>query len=99
MKRCWHLLIIALLGFTFSLSLENSVSSETSLISFVREAQQQYQLGKFHDSLIILEQASNSVAKEKQSLQQAQIQSLISLNQQQLGDWEAAQKAIDYGRA
>lgn len=98
MKRCWHLLIIALLGFTFSLSLGNSVSSETSLISFVREAQQQYQLGKFHDSLIILEQASNSVAKEKQSLQQAQIQSLISLNQQQLGDWEAAQKALDYGR-
>lgn len=99
MKGCWHYITIALLGFILSLTLANHVYSQDNSITLIREAQQQYRQRQFNQSLELLERANLHFASEKKYLQQGQIQSLISLNYQQLGDWQQAQKAIDYGYA
>ena len=99
MKRCWKLIIICLIGFILSLTLGNSVSSQIKEIGLVQEAQQHYQQGEFEFSLKLLKQANREFANSNKTLQQAQTQSLISLNQQQLGNWEQAQRAINYSLA
>lgn len=65
----------------------------------IQEAQQQYQQGLFKPSLKILQQAEQEFIAHKQTLQQAQTQALISLNEQQLGNWKQAQQVLDYGLA
>ena len=98
--RCyWRSIIIGLLGLLLSLTLGNSVSSETQVTDLVREARQHYQQGEFQSSLKILQQIAARLTKDRRILQRSQIQSLISLNQQQLGEWKQAQKAIDFGLA
>jgi CHAT domain-containing protein len=99
MKGCWQFLIISLLSLILTLTLGHSVYSKTNTSSLVEKAQQQYQQGNFQASLNFLELVNQRFAAENRTLQQAQTQSLISLSQQQLGNWEQAQKAIDYGLA
>ena len=99
MRRCWRFIIIGLLGLLLSLSSGSSVSSETQVTDLVLEARQHYQQGEFQSSLKILQQVAAELTEGGRILQQSQIQSLVSLNQQQLGKWEQAQKSIDLGLA
>ncbi len=102
MKNSWRYLryvIVFMLGLLLSLGLSRSAPASSGAILKVQTAQQHYQSGEYQTALQLLEQASGSFTKEGQTLQQAQTQALISLTQQQLGDWQSAKQAIDYGMA
>ncbi len=95
--RWLKLMIIALLGFSCALFISISVQSQTATNNLIQEAREYYQAGQFTSSLQLLEQVSEKFATEKKTLQQAQLQSLISLAHQQLENWQQAQEALDYG--
>ena len=95
--RWLKLVIIALLGFSCALFISISVQSQTATNNLIQEAREYYQAGQFTSSLQLLEQVSEKFATEKKTLQQAQLQSLISLAHQQLENWQQAQEALDYG--
>lgn len=97
LNRWIKLAIIALLGFSFALLLKIPVQSQTATNSLIQEARTYYQAGQFTSSLQLLEQVSAKFATEEQTLQQAQLQSLISLAHQQLENWAEAQKALNKG--
>ncbi len=102
MKNWWRYITVFLLGLFISIGLNSTTpaSSNTSdTIAVVNQAQQNYQNGNYQAALQLLEQASASFAEQGQTLQQAQTQALISLAQQQLGSWQPARQAIDYGMA
>jgi len=95
-NRLWKLGIIALLSFSLALFLNIPVQSQTTT-NLIQEAQEYYQAGQFASSLQLLEQVSEKFATEQKTLQQAQLQSLISLAYQQLEDWPKAQASLDLG--
>ncbi|MGK7893781.1 MAG: CHAT domain-containing protein [Xenococcus sp. (in: cyanobacteria)] len=97
MSRWLKFVIIALLGFCYALFLNIPVQSQTTTNSLLQQAQEYYQAGQFTSSLQLLEQVSEKFATENQTLQQAQLQSLISLAYQKLENWQQAQEALDYG--
>lgn len=97
MKRWLHLLIVGLLAFSFIVAIPKVSYTQTPPASLVELAQQQYQAGKFAQSLQLLQQAQKKYQNRQENLQQAQVLALISLTQQQLGKWQVAQKAIASG--
>ena len=97
MSRWLKLVIIALLSFCCALFLNIPVQSQTTTNNLLQEAQEYYQAGQFTSSLQLLEQVSAKFSTENKTLQQAQLQSLISLAYQQLENWQQAQEALDMG--
>lgn len=97
MSRWLKFVIIAVLGFCCALFFNISVQSQTTTNSLLQEAREYYQAGQFTSSLQLLEQVSEKFASANQTLQQAQLQSLISLAHQKLENWQQAQAALDYG--
>ena len=97
MSRWLKLVIIALVSFCCALLFNVPVQSQTATNSLLQEAQEYYEAGQFTSSLQLLEQVSEKFARENQTLQQAQLQSLISLAYQQLENWQQAQEALDMG--
>ena len=97
MNRWLKLVIIALLSFSYALLFNLPAPSQTATNSLLQQAREDYQAGQFTSSLELLEQVSEKFAIEKQTLQQAQLQSLISLAHQQLENWQPAQEALDMG--
>jgi CHAT domain-containing protein/tetratricopeptide (TPR) repeat protein len=92
MKYWWRFIVIALLSGLLVLIIHLPSQSSENL---VKQAQTFYQQGYFSRSLELLERAFVDYRSNGQTLQQARILSLISLTQQQLGNWQAAQEAID----
>ena len=103
MKNWWRYITVFLLGLVISLALSSTApagsNTSSTPIAVVQTAQRHYQNGEYQKALQLLEQASISFAEAGQTLQQAQTQALISLAQQQLGSWQPAKQAIDYGMA
>ncbi len=97
MGRWLKLVIIALLGFSCVLFFNIPTQSQTATNSLIQEAQEYYHAGQFASSLQLLEQVLEKFARENKILQQAQLQSLISLAHQQLENWQQAQEALDIG--
>ncbi len=90
---------IFLVGLAFSLAIHLPGSSQLNSQHLIKQAQSAYVQELYQESLALLKTAESNFLKNNQTLQQAQIQSLISLNHQQLGNWNEAQQAIDYGLA
>ncbi|MEC4982904.1 MAG: CHAT domain-containing protein [Oscillatoria sp. PMC 1068.18] len=99
--------MVAILGFSFSLSLHNwqplqatpatSVSSslchaQTPATNLIQLGKQSYEMGRFADAVNCWEQAL--LAHSEDFVKQAQISSQLSLAYQQMGEWEKAEKAI-----
>jgi CHAT domain-containing protein len=98
--KCWRQLItIALLGLCLSLLINLTVNAQISPSQLVEQAQQDYQSGAFNKSIELLQQASKTYQGQGDNLQQARILSLISLAQQQVGNWEQAKRNIDLSRS
>ena len=97
MSRWLKLVIIALLGFCCTLLLNLSVGSQTTTDDLIQKAQEYYQVGQFESSIELLEQVSAQFASEQKTLQQAQLQSFISLAQQKLENWQQAQDILNNG--
>ena len=97
MGRWLKLVIIALLGLSCVLFFNIPAQSQTATNSLIQEAQEYYHAGQFTSSLQLLEQVLEKFARENKILQQAQLQSLISLAHQQLENWQQAQEALDIG--
>ena len=108
MKRGWQLSIVFLWGITLSFclsihlsipgfALTNPIDHKPSQL--VQQAQKAYHTGEFERSLELLGQANRIYQARKKYLQQVQILSLISLAQQQLGNWQAAKQNITDGEA
>lgn len=94
MKRWWHLLTIILLGLSISLGYHGAVNAQIPPGQLVQKAEQQYQSGNFQQSIKFLEQAQGIYQSQGENLQQAQVVSLTSLAQQQIGEWELARQNI-----
>ncbi|MCC0175800.1 CHAT domain-containing protein [Waterburya agarophytonicola K14] len=94
MKSWWRFLIILMLGLTLSFISSHSLTAEVLPHQLVRQAQEYYQQGEFNRSIKLLEQAHQLYQRRGKYLQQAQILSLSSLAQQQVGNWDLAQKNI-----
>ena len=90
---------IFILSLVFSLTIHLPGNSQLNSSNLIQKAQATYNQGLYQESLTLLETAEQNFIQNNQTLQQAQIQSLISLTQQQLGNWDKAQEAIDYGLA
>lgn len=94
MKRWWNLLITILLGFSISLGFNAALNAQVLPSQLVQKAQQEYQSGNFQKSIEFLNQAHRIYQSQEKNLQQAQVLSLTSLAQQQVGNWELARRNI-----
>ncbi|MGF1478683.1 MAG: CHAT domain-containing protein [Cyanophyceae cyanobacterium] len=100
MKR--RLIFVAIVGLLLSLSLhalipvraEQPINRQAGA-ALVQRAQQYYARGEFSASAEALQQAASAYAAVGEPLKQAQILSLLSLAQQQQGQWQQAQDALD----
>ena len=99
MKNYWHLITVFFLSICLSVGLTTISPAQSREISPVKLAQEQYELGNYESSLEILRKAQIQFVQQKQVLQQAQLQALISLAQQKLGSWSSAQESLDLGLA
>ena len=106
MKRGWHLLSIFVSGIILSFYLNIGLSSHSLALSaptliepsqLVGQAQKAYSVGEFERSIKLLQQANRIYQNQEKHLQQVQIFSLISLAQQQIGNWKAAEQNITNG--
>ena len=102
MKHWWQLLSIFALGITLSFclnvvrlhSLASSYPTSIEPSGLVQQAQKAYYAGEFERSIKLLQQANQIYQDREKRLPQVQIFSLISLAQQQLGNWQAAEQSI-----
>ncbi|MDJ0573932.1 MAG: CHAT domain-containing protein [Xenococcaceae cyanobacterium MO_234.B1] len=99
MKYWSKLFLIALFGLLLTIAISLPGNSQLNSSNLVQQAQSAYNQGLYQESLSLLKEAEQTFINQNQTLQQAQIQSLISLVQQKLGNWDKAQEAIDYGLA
>ncbi len=99
MKYWLKLFFIAILGLLLGLTIHLPGNSQLNSSNLVQQAQSAYNQGLYQESLSLLKEAEQTFINQNKTLQQAQIQSLISLVQQKLGNWDKAQEAIDYGLA
>ena len=95
MKRCQRFLVIVLLSLSLTLGFQLNLTAQVSPDQLVQQAQRQYQLGKSGSAIALLEQARQIYQSQSQLLPQAQILALMSLAQQQTGDWDIAQQNLD----
>ncbi|MBZ8180947.1 CHAT domain-containing protein [Oscillatoria salina] len=99
--------MVAILGFSFSLSLHNlqplqatpptSVSSslchsQAQATNLIQLGKQSYQMGRFADAVNCWQQALTAYSDD--FVKQAQISSQLSLAYQQMGQWKEAEEAI-----
>lgn len=95
MKFYRRSIVLALLTALLVLGINLPINSQNNLNYLVQTARVSYQQGDFDRSLELLQEAVIGYQRQGKTLEQAQVLSLISLTQQQLGNWQAAQQAID----
>jgi CHAT domain-containing protein/tetratricopeptide (TPR) repeat protein len=95
MKSYWQSIVIALLSVLLVLGMNLPIHSQNHLNYLVQTARVSYQQGNFDRSLELLRQAVIGYQEQGKTVERVQVLSLISLTQQQLGNWQEAQKAID----
>ena len=91
MKSWQKILFIICLGLAISLGCNKILNAQILPSQLVQQAQELYQAGKFNQSIQRLKRAGLIFENQHKSLQQAQMLSLTSLAQQQLGEWQIAQ--------
>ena len=94
MRSWFKLLLIICLGLFLSLGWSKISNARTIPSQLVQKAQKSYQTGKFQHSLQLLQQAYEVYRRQEQYLQQAQVLTLTSLAQQQLGKWDEAKQSL-----
>ena len=99
MKSWLKAIAIFTVSLVFSLTIHLPGNSQLNSSDLIQKAQSSYNQELYQESLTLLETAEQNFIQDNQILKQAQIQSLISLTQQQLGNWDKAQEKIDYGLA
>ncbi|MEQ9370723.1 MAG: CHAT domain-containing protein [Coleofasciculus chthonoplastes F3-SA18-01] len=93
-------LLLALLGLSLSLGIHTVTQVRAELLAtpdnlaLVQVGKNHYDTGKFTKAVQILQQAAQGYAETGNTLQQAQVLSLLSLTYQKLGQWQAAEQAI-----
>ncbi|MEQ8466658.1 CHAT domain-containing protein [Coleofasciculus sp. E1-EBD-02] len=93
-------LLLALLGLSLSLGIHTVTQVRAELpatpdnLALVQVGKNHYDTGKFTKAVQILQQAAQGYAETGNTLQQAQVFSLLSLTYQKLGQWQAAEQAI-----
>ena len=97
MKRLWQLVAIALCGLYLSFLTNLPINAQSSPPLLVRQAQQHYQMGEYEQSIQLLQRATQIYQNQGDRLQQGRVLSLISLAQQQLGNWSQARQYINDG--
>ncbi|HEY9768045.1 MAG TPA: hypothetical protein V6C71_05990 [Coleofasciculaceae cyanobacterium] len=95
MKNWRRFFITVLLGLSFNLGFNLDLTAQVPPSQLVQQAQQQYQRGNSVGAIAQLKQAEQIYQTQEQTLQQAQVLALISLAQQQLGNWQLARANID----
>lgn len=95
MKSWRRFLITFLLSLSLIVGFNLKVTAEVNPAQLVDQAQQQYHQGKSVPAIRLLEQAETIYQNQNQILQQAQVSALISLAQQQLGNWQLALQNIE----
>lgn len=104
MKRVQKIIVTALLSLCLCLVINLAINAQSSPPTLVKQAQQHYQRGEYQRSLQLLQQANQvyhqqgeRVVSRRHRLQQGQLLSLMSLAQQQLGNWSVAKEYINDG--
>ncbi|MEQ9550106.1 MAG: CHAT domain-containing protein [Coleofasciculus sp. G3-WIS-01] len=93
-------LLLALLGLSLSLGIHTvpqvraELPASTETPALVQIGKNHYDIGQFTEAVQVLQQAAQGYAETGNTLQQAQILSLLSLTYQKLGQWQAAEQAI-----
>ncbi|MEQ8381272.1 MAG: CHAT domain-containing protein [Coleofasciculus sp. A1-SPW-01] len=93
-------LLLALLGLSLSLGIHTiplvraELPTTTETPALVQVGKNHYDAGQFTEAIQILQQAAQEYAEVGNTLQQAQVLSLLSLTYQKLGQWQAAEQAI-----
>ncbi len=95
LKNWRRFLITVLLGLSLNLGFNLDLTAQVSPAQLVQQAQQQYQRGNSVSAIARLKQAEQIYQSQAQTLQQAQVLALVSLAQQQLGNWQLARANID----
>jgi len=93
-------LLLFLLGLSLSLGIHTvpqvraELPTTTETPALVQIGKNHYDTGQFTEAVQILQQAAQGYAETGNTLQQAQVLSLLSLTYQKLGQWQAAEQAI-----
>jgi len=93
-------LLLALLGLSLSLGIHTlpqvraELPTATEIPALVEVGKNHYNRGQFNKAVQFLQQAAQGYAEAGNTLQQAQVLSLLSLTYQKLGQWQAAEQAI-----
>lgn len=93
-------LLIALIGLSLSLAIHTTpqvraeLRTTTKILALVQVGKNHYDTGQFTEGVQVLQQAAQGYAEMGNPLQQAQVLSLLSLTYQKLGQWQAAEEAI-----
>ena len=96
MKRWWRLLIVVWLSIILSLRFSPKIQAQGIVPSnLVQQAHQAYQREEFTRSIKLLERANEVYQDQNQDLQQARVLALMSLAQQQIGNWKLARENIN----
>lgn len=95
MKNWRRFLITVLLSLSLTLGFNLNLTAQVSPAQLVQQAQQQYQHGNSVGAIALLKQAEQIYQSQAQTLPQAQVLALISLAQQQLGNWQLARVNLD----
>ncbi len=95
LKNWRRFLMIILVSLSLTLGFNLSLTAQVSPAQLVQQAQQQYQLGNSVGAIALLKQAQQIYRSQDQTLPQAQVLALISLAQQQLGNWQFARENLD----
>lgn len=95
MKNWGQFIITVLLSLSLILGFKLKLTAQISPPQLVQQAQGQYQQGNSAAAIQLLEQAKQIYQSQNQRLQQAQVHALISLAQQQVGNWKIARQNID----
>ncbi len=92
-RKQWRIFLLSLL-FCCSLTLSQSIAQATES-NLLQQAQTRYQTGEFEQAIQLWQQLAQEYQRQGDDLNQAMALSNLSLSQQQLGRWQAAQQAID----
>ncbi|MFB2937599.1 CHAT domain-containing protein [Aerosakkonemataceae cyanobacterium BLCC-F154] len=99
-----YLIFLAILGLILTLSIhpqlpitaQPTLTNQNSILTLVQTGKSQYDAGRFSQAVETLKQAANKYQATGDKLKQAQILGLLSLAYQKLGEWQAAEAAINH---
>jgi len=100
LRRTARSLLLALLGLSLSLGIHTlpqvqaELPAATETLALIEVGKNHYDTGQFTEAIQLLQQAAQRYAETGNTLQQAQVLSLLSLTYQKLGQWQAAEQAI-----